>query len=180
MLSYSCNSFPMPPTILTSYKGTNKTRSQGPTKPLQDLCFCLQITTTNTSAQLGTLLNRFEEENSQITSLNAGPLERYDPILNDLFELTSDEKAEIGFVGNKLTLESIWRNRNGRLIKTRRTHKSNKGFFTITQLVKIIVKFERIDRPKSNWFGGVDCHHIYFEGLRLNKTKDAFSINWGS
>ena len=36
-----------------------------------------------------------------------------------------------------------------------------------------IVQFEKLDRPKSLWFGGVDCHqthHVFFEGIYLSTS----------
>ena len=60
------------------------------------------------------------------------------------------------------------------------SYRNTLGFFTVVEVVAIIVEFERIDRPKSQWFGGIDCHHVSFEGLRLNSNSDgdAFCISW--
>ena len=52
--------------------------------------------------------------------------------------------------------------------------------FTVSEVVKAVEKFERVDRPKSKWFGGIDCHHVFFEGLCPNAEKNAFCIRWGS
>ena len=150
---------------------------EGPTAALQKLSFTLQIETTNTSPQRGTLLNRFEEPASEITSLHAGALMRYDPSLNEHFELTRDEQAKAGYVGKTLVLKG--RSRDGRVVDTtRHTYYNEKGFFTVAEVVALIVEFERIDRPKSLWFGGIDCHHVYFQGLRPDSDGDAFYISW--
>lgn len=53
------------------------------------------------------LVNRFEEPDSKITSLTAGALERYDPSVDEFFELTRDEQVKPGYVGKILVLESI-------------------------------------------------------------------------
>ena len=116
-----------------------------------------------------------------MVSLHAGPLERFDRALNEHIELTRDEVNQPGFIGSELPLESIWKTRDGRTVaETRRTFKTQKGFFTVSEVVKAVEKFERVDRPKSKWFGGIDCHHVFFEGLRPNAEKNAFCISWGS
>lgn len=166
---------------LTRCKRVAKTRSEGPTPALQKLNFILQINTTNTSPQRGMLLNRFEEPDSEITSLKAGVLQRYDPSVNEMFELTRAELAQPGYVGESLLLESVWQTRDGRIVDTtRHIFYNDIGFFTVAEVVAHIVEFERIDRPKSQWFGGIDCHHVFFEGLRPNSDGDAFRISWGS
>ena len=52
-------------------------------------------------------------------------------------------------------------------------------FFTAQEMIDNIIVFERIDRPKTSWFGGVDCHHVYFEGLRPDE-KGSYHLFWGS
>ncbi len=168
-------------TPLTQCKVLSSTRSCGPTPMLQSLNFVVHVETTNTAPQQGMLLNRFEEPDSEIVSLHAGPLERFDRALNELIELTRDEVNQPGFIGSELPLESIWKTRDGRTVaETRRTFKTQKGFFTVSEVVKAVEKFERVDRPKSQWFGGIDCHHVFFEGLRPNAEKNAFCVCWGS
>ena len=157
------------------------TRSEGPTPALLELQFKLEIQTTNTSPQIGMLSNRFEEPNSKIVSLNAGPIETYDQSFDDFFILTHDDLSKPGYVGKHLVIESLLKTRDGRIyISTRRTYNNDKNFFTIAEIVDIIVNFERIDRKKTKWFGGIDCHHVYFEGLCLNRECNAFHISWGS
>jgi len=167
--------------ILTYCKRVESTRSKGPTPALQKLQFNLLIKTTNTSPQHGGLLNRFEEPDSTITSLQAGTLEYYDPARNERVQLTTDELHKPAYVGKKLVLESVWRTREGRIVdSTRCEYNNDKDHFTVKEVVQRIVDFERTDRPKSKWFGGIDCHHVYFEGMRLNCKRDAFRICWGS
>jgi hypothetical protein len=55
----------------------------------------------------------------------------------------------------------------------------NKKHFTVKELVEVVEEWERIDRPRSNWFGGVDEHHIFFEGLKVDENNVAVSL-WGS
>ena len=96
-------------------------------------------------------------------------------------ELSADEKAQPGFIGKILTLESIWKNDEGHIVDTTRcVYEKSKGFFTVAEVVASVEAYERIDRPKTKWFGGVDCHHVFFEGLFPNANKDAYGIFWGS
>jgi hypothetical protein len=135
----------------------------GPTPNLQALSFILEIETIETTNQL---------------LLHAGPLERYDRTVDEFFKLSHNELTEPGFVGNDLTLVSMRTTRRA-VTDTRRTYKTRKGFFTVAEVVKIIEKFERIDRPKSEWFGGIDCHHIFFEGIH-QEAGNSFYVRWGS
>ena len=73
----------------------------------------------------------------------------------------------------------MWTYRTGAVVdETRMTHTNSSGCFTVGEVVRLFERFERIDRPKSRWFGGIDCHHVYFEGLR--PYDDAYAICWGS
>jgi len=168
--------------ILVRTERLPRTRSEGPTPMLQEtIRFTLHIETTDTSPQRGILLNRFEEPDSMITRLCEGEITQFDRETNDLVELSTAEKEKPGYIGETLTLESVWKTRDGRIADTtRRVYKNTRGFFTVAEVVAHIVDFERIDRPKSKWFGGLDCHHVFFQGLYPNLKEDAFCISWGS
>ena len=60
------------------------------------------------------------------------------------------------------------------------TCKANKKrSFTVKDLIKAVLKTEKKTRKMTEWFGGIDVHHIYFEGLvRIRGNK--FQIYWGS
>ena len=78
---------------------------EGPTHMLQEtIRFALDIETSNTAPQAGMLLNRFEEADSVITQLHAGPIRKYDRSIDEdypeLVELSADEKAQPGFIGS--------------------------------------------------------------------------------
>jgi|GEM_PF-1560676 len=51
--------------------------------------------------------------------------------------------------------------------------------FTVRDLVDAIVTTERQSRAASNWMGGIDVHHIFFEGIGRNEDG-TWSISWGS
>lgn len=54
----------------------------------------------------------------------------------------------------------------------------NGEYFTAGNLIKVIEKTERKTRKNTEWFGGIDVHHIYFEGL--HKEGKYYTIYWGS
>jgi len=40
---------------------------------------------------------------------------------------------------------------------------------------------QRVCRPQNEWFGGVDIHHVNFEGgLYYNQKYNGWSCSWGS
>lgn len=58
-------------------------------------------------------------------------------------------------------------------------HKAPNGkSFTVTDLVDAIVATEREHRAQSEWLGGVDVHHVFFEGIHLE--NGVWHIHWGS
>lgn len=82
---------------------------------------------------------------------------------------TADTTA-VAFRGNQMTLISN--------SATRHTFVEPKGFFTLSEFMACVQLFETEDRPKSNWFGGVDRHHVFFDGVK--QTQDGYRILWGS
>jgi hypothetical protein len=51
--------------------------------------------------------------------------------------------------------------------------------FTIRDLAEAIAETEAITRAKSDWMGGPDVHHVYFEGLDHGKDG-VWRVSWGS
>ena len=53
--------------------------------------------------------------------------------------------------------------------------------FTVRQLLAAVEETERQTRGRSEWFDGVDVHHVFFEGLRPADADDgSWQILWGS
>ncbi len=50
--------------------------------------------------------------------------------------------------------------------------------FTVRDLAKAIAKTESQSREHGEWCGGIDVHHIYFEGIELG--DGVWTICWGS
>jgi hypothetical protein len=55
----------------------------------------------------------------------------------------------------------------------------NGAFFTVSDLLQAVEETERQTRSASEWFGGIDVHHVFFEGLMPEKDG-SWSIAWGS
>ncbi|MFI6996408.1 hypothetical protein [Nocardia sp. NPDC050175] len=51
--------------------------------------------------------------------------------------------------------------------------------FTVRDLVAAISETERSTRQQSQWFGGIDVHHIFFEGIHEG-DDGVWEIYWGS
>ena len=156
----------------------------------------LQIETTRDSVRHGMLLNRFESTDSTINidSMEFSDFTFYDRESGEFNELTEEELNDVAFGDKQITLESkryISDLSNMRSLEVdfskvemsdstimEFTAKNN-DYFTFQELLDNIITFEKIDRPKTKWFGGVDCHHVYFEGIHLSKTG-TYSVCWGS
>lgn len=86
----------------------------------------------------------------------------------------SEEQLNTLVVYDKKTIEFM-----DELSDARKSYDFPTNRVTVRQLVDAIVDFEKISRPKYKWSGGIDCHHIFYEGIYL--TEDgAYSIHWGS
>jgi hypothetical protein len=138
---------------------------------LENLSWSLDILMTEPCNQIGNLLNHSEHPDSQITDITHSPLMYFDEEKDDLIELSEEELKTAAFVGDQITFEGP----SGTVM----TFKTVKGYFTVLELVRVIVEFEKHDRPKTNWFGGIDTHHIYFEGI-ASCNNGIHSIYWGS
>ncbi|MFQ6326940.1 hypothetical protein ACLMAL_12460 [Nocardia sp. CWNU-33] len=59
-------------------------------------------------------------------------------------------------------------------------HRAPNGeWFTVRDLAAAIAETERSTRQQSQWFGGVDVHHIFFEGIH-ERDDGVWEIYWGS
>ena len=56
---------------------------------------------------------------------------------------------------------------------------ANGAGFTVKELAAAITETERRGRGSSEWLGGIDTHHVYFEGIELEEDG-VWCINWGS
>ena len=49
-------------------------------------------------------------------------------------------------------------------LSVKKTYTSTKGYFTLTDFVELVCDFEKLARPATKWFGGIDSHNVFFEG----------------
>ena len=139
----------------------------GPTEYGKMMCFTLNVVTDRPRVETSLIMNRVESPESRIVSISAN-----EPTLYIRGEHVPLDLSEVAFVGKELTLRSGWNT-------TTKTFLSDHGAFTVKELMNCIVEFELEDRPKTTWAGGVDCHHIFFEGLLHVQDKE-YQISWGS
>jgi hypothetical protein len=50
--------------------------------------------------------------------------------------------------------------------------------FTVRDLAAAVEETDRRARGDTEWFGGIDVHHVYFEGIR--DVDGVWEIHWGS
>lgn len=102
--------------------------------------------------------------------------------ISEIRKINEDEFIFVDFDDNKLNTTGYFDNKLKLLSSItgfEKKYKSNNGiYFTFGELLDIIIDFEKNDRPKSNWYGNMDCAHRYFEGF--NQIEDGFEIMWGS
>ena len=158
-----------------------RTRSKGPTPLLNNkIQFRLDIMTDKERVWTNLIMNRFEQENARIVNISRTELYKHDADLNEHISLTIEECNAPGFIGDQIKFFNIWYDRRGHIVDcTNETFYNDKGYFTVQEMADIILDFEKMDRPKTRWFGGIDAHHIFFEGIEKN-TDGSYRICWGS
>ena len=58
-------------------------------------------------------------------------------------------------------------------------HSADNGkYFTVKELISAVETTELKTRGNTDWFGGIDVHHIYFEGLTCH--QGTWVPYWGS
>ena len=159
----------------------------GPTPYLKSLSFELAFETTKTTKppkkmpkKARRLQNRFEEKDSKLLniSIESHGVRRWDKDKHDFGECDLEEK---GFIGSKITLHNSWKNDGKVISETVSTITNEVGYFTCAEVIDHILDFEKCDRPKTKWFGGINCHHRYFEGLwEVKGSGGHYGVCWGS
>lgn len=118
-----------------------------------------------------TLLNLEAPPEARVVNLKLAA-HIWDEPSDDFRDLTPDELNSIAFRGSEIRL----RNYSGRIV----AHKAPNGkFFTVCELLLAVEETERQTRDSTEWLGGVDVHHVYYEGIQ--KADDGvWDIDWGS
>lgn len=92
---------------------------------------------------------------------------------SDAFRAITDEEYEsVAFRGASIRLQS----EDGDAV----SHDAPNGsFFTVRQLLEAVEKTERQTRSQTDWLGGIDVHHVFFEGIH-SEDGEVWEIDWGS
>jgi hypothetical protein len=117
------------------------------------------------------LLNLRASPNARIVRLELRA-EVFNPDTEEFLPLTAAELDALAFRANSIPLRS----EDGEVI----LHAAPNGsHFTVRELLRAVEETERRTRANSEWFGGVDVHHLYFEGIHPGED-DVWEIYWGS
>jgi hypothetical protein len=131
----------------------------------------LKIELTAPPERIGNLDNVRAAPDAKIKSLNFA-VEVFNRETETARQLTSEELQSVAFRDSRITL----RGEGGGTV----AHQAPNGkFFTVQDLLKAVEDTERQTRDQSEWFDGVDVHHVYFEGIHLGEGN-VWEIYWGS
>ena len=93
-----------------------------------------------------------------------------------------DGKEHMSF--NQEELNTIINNSTEYTMKSECTDtemKFTNGPFTLKDVIDNILKFDKIRRNKTKWSGGgIDLHHVFYEGLFKNHDDTSYNVCWGS
>lgn len=131
----------------------------------------LEIELSGSTERIGDLENVRAESDARITSLSL-TVEVFNRDSETFRALTPDELQSVAFRAPEITLQG----ESGDPV----THQAPNGeFFSVQDLLNAVGETERRTRDKTEWFGGVDMHHVFFEGLE-QVDDNAWEICWGS
>jgi hypothetical protein len=86
--------------------------------------------------------------------------------------LTDDESNRIAFRRSTIHLRGL----GERVVQ----HAAPNGrWFTVRELAAAVEETERQTRGDSEWFGGIDVHHVFFQGIHEG-NDGVWTISWGS
>jgi hypothetical protein len=120
---------------------------------------------------VGKLLNLRASPDARVVRLQLRA-QVFNPATRESRALTPQELDSVAFRGSFIRL----RNEDGDVV---RHDAPNGSFFTVRELLAAVEETERRTREQSAWLGGVDVHHIFFEGIEPVED-DVWEICWGS
>jgi hypothetical protein len=86
-------------------------------------------------------------------------------------DLTDEELTRVAFDAPEIKLRG-----RGAVV----THRAPNGrCFTVGELLAAVEETERQTRQQGEWFGGIDVHHVFFQGISP-EDGGVWSISWGS
>jgi hypothetical protein len=96
-----------------------------------------------------------------------------DPNTGDLGDITKEELDQVAYGQPTIRFMDEDDKRFTVYAPEGKTH------FTVSDLLDAIVAFEQHNRLLTDWFGSVDCHHVWFAGMGLTPLGTA-CITWDS
>ncbi|MCC6128685.1 MAG: hypothetical protein IT186_02055 [Acidobacteria bacterium] len=131
----------------------------------------LRVELNESPQQIGGLLNLIAPPSARIVSVSFD-VHVFDPESEEGRPLTDAELDTVVFTGSALDLRG-----EGDVTVTH--HAPNGYTFRIRDLIAAIEISERASRDSGDWLGGVDVHHIYFEGMDRS-PNGVWNVYWGS
>lgn len=96
----------------------------------------------------------------------------YEDADNDHRELTESELSQPAFNSPSISMFGAARE----VVE----HTAPNGqYFTVSELLQAVEDTEKSTRANSEWLGGINIHHIAFEGISL-REDGTWMISWGS
>jgi hypothetical protein len=152
--------------------------SSGTLSPFfQKMTFSLDINVSETYSPAG-LYNRVSAPDAQLQSVSYVAVfppmdwESEEPVDEDR-EASEDELMSLAYARPSITFSS------SQLRKTYQAPSGGGQYFTVRDLLDIVCKFEAEDRLLGEWFGGIDVHHVFYEGTQQN-SDGSWQLCWGS
>ena len=131
----------------------------------------LKIELSEPAEKIGELDNEKAPPQATIVSVKLDA-EYWEEDTGDFRPLTPEELVSIAYIGDSIVLAGE--------AEIAVTHQAPNGkHFTVSDLIKAVEETERQTRGQSEWFDGVDVHHVFFEGLEPN-SDGSWQIIWGS
>ena len=143
----------------------------------------ISVETSEEPERIGQLYNLKSTPTAKLLDVTWEP-NLYQPDNDDepFRDLTDAEWEQVVFDCPKITLGCSISDYCGASETTE--HQAPKGKnFTVRDMVKAVCENQKKTRGATDWFGGIDVHHIFFEGIRLPSVITADSvgtISWGS
>lgn len=133
----------------------------------------LNIQLDQPATPVGGLLNLQASPDAQIVRLEL-KVQVFEPDTETFREVTAEELDSVAFQGASIHLQS----EDGDVVAH---NASNGSYFTVRELLRAVEETERQTRGHSDWLGGIDVHHVFFEGIHpSDEEDDVYEIYWGS
>ena len=153
---------------------------------LDVLSFTLHIETDKEPKQFPGMLNQYCEKDTKVVKITVPHVFKYGEEDYDLFADELEERDE--FCDDLVELSDkeldvcAYKSKSIRLSCGEYFAPEGKDYFSIKDLLQAICENEETDRAREEnlWFGGIDCHHIFFEGMSLDCWGNYYHVSWGS